>query len=162
MTTPAVVAVRPATPADLDRIVAWGHAFFEHMRAVTADPWFEGATLNRTGWAAKLSTALDEGDLLTLADVDERPAGFLYGVFERPFIRESPIERIGHVSVVWVEPWARGRGVARALVADAEVWFRVRGVGWLELSYSTANRAGAAAWTTLGFEPHRVYARKRI
>ena len=34
------VRVRPAGLADLDLIVAWGHAFFEHLRAATADPWF--------------------------------------------------------------------------------------------------------------------------
>jgi GNAT superfamily N-acetyltransferase len=160
--TARVVAIRPATPADLDRIVAWGHDFFEHMRAVTADPWFEGAALDAAALAAKLRESLERGDLLTIAEFDGLPAGYLYGVFERPFIRESPIERVGHVAHVWVEPRARGGGVARAMIADAEAWFRERKVGWLELSYSTANHAGVAAWTTLGFEPHRVYARKRI
>lgn len=97
-----------------------------------------------------------------MAEVDGRPAGFLYSVFERPFISESQIERIGHVAIVWVEPWARRRGVARALMADVEDRFREQGVGWLQLSYSTANRVGATAWMALGFEPHRVHARKRL
>ena len=133
------VAVRPATAADLGLIVGWGHAFFEHLRTATADPWFEGATLDAVALEARLRAGL-----------------------ERPFIRESPIERIGHVHHVWVEPRARGRGVARALLADAEAWFREQGVGWVELSYQPTNKVAAKAWATLGFEPYRVYARKMI
>ena len=139
------VAVRPATAADLGLIVGWGHAFFEHLRTATADPWFEGATLDAVALEARLRAGLEKGDLLRLAEIDSAPAGYLYAGLERPFIRESPVERVGHVHHVWVEPRARGRGAARALLADAEAWFHDQGVGWIELSYQPANAAAVKA-----------------
>lgn len=163
MTGPATIRVRPAAGPDLDLIAAWGSAFFAHLKAATNDPWFEGAAFDPAAFGAECRASLDRGDhLLSLAELDGAAAGYLYGRLERPFIRESPIERIGHVAQVWVEPPARGRGVARALVADAEAWFRERGAGWAELGYNPANKVAAAAWTALGFGPYRVYARRRI
>jgi len=154
--------VRPAAPADQARLAAWFQAAFEHLKTSSADPWFEGAVKPPEASSAHVAQALADGSLLLVAELDGTPAGFLHGRLERPYVAESPIPKIGHVSLVWVEPALRGRGVAQAMIAAAEAWFRERGIGWVQLSYQPANREAAGTWPALGFEVFRVHARKRL
>ena len=69
---------------------------------------------------------------------------------------------IGHISICWVEPSARRRGVAAELTAAAEKELRHRGADLAELSYIVGNPEAEAAWERLGYEPHQVRAVKRL
>lgn len=142
-------------------LVAWSDAFLADLVAATADPWFAGATLVAGSGEPLLVEALACG-MLQIAELEGRPAGYVLVRLERPFIVESPIREIGHISQVYVVPTERRRGIATALVAAAEAMFRERGISWAQLSYQPSNRAAEASWTALGFAPFRVYARKRL
>jgi GNAT superfamily N-acetyltransferase len=77
-------------------------------------------------------------------------------------VRESPIESMGYISHCFVREEARGQGVASALVRAAEAWFRDRGIDFVELRYSLANRKAAAVWEKLGYAPQRLTCRKSL
>lgn len=153
--------IRLAGAEDLDLLARWAAALIGHL-AATGDPYATGAELEEADARRFVAEAMDLGQLLLLAELDGMPAGFLYGRCEKPFILESPIPRIGHVSIVYVEPTARRRGVARALLAAAEARFRAQGCPYVQLSYLAGNREAEAAWRELGFTPFRVHARKPL
>ena len=62
-------------------------------------------------------------------------------------------ESIWHVSLAYVRPRARRRGVLRALLREAIRVGRERGAQRVTLSVLTANEIGVATWRGLGFEP---------
>lgn len=156
-----MIEVRAARRDELAMLVAWSYAFLDDLVAATNDPWFAGAVLVPGSGQTMLVEALDRG-MLHVVELEGLPVGYLLARLERPFIVESPIQEIGHISQVYVVPSARRRGVARALVAAAEAMFRAHGISWVQLSYQPSNRAAEASWTELGFVPFRVYARKRL
>jgi GNAT superfamily N-acetyltransferase len=157
-----MIAVRRAGPDDLPRLAAWMLAFFEHLRDASGDPFFVGATLAGHAAAATFRHALAAGDLVLIAELDGAPVGYLLATLQAPHVRESPIERVGHISHCFVEAAVRRRGVTRQLVAAAEDWFRDQHVRYVELGYLTANRLATVAWPRLGYLPVRTVARKDL
>ena len=150
------VEVREATESDHATVAGWWVSFFAHLRKHGGDPLFEGAELDEAGALDQLRERLGAGSFVTIATIDGRDAGYLIGKTMAPHVRESPVKLVGHVSQCWVEPWARQRGVARALVADAEARFRAQGIGWIQLSHQAGNLGAAQSWRALGFQPFLI------
>ena len=157
-----MIAVRRAQPDDLPRLAAWMLAFFEHLRDGSGDPFFVGAKLAGHAAAATFRRALAAGDLVLIAELDGAPVGYLLATLEAPHVRESPIERVGHISHCFVEAAVRRRGATRRLVAVAEEWFRDQHIRYVELGYMTGNRSAAVTWPRLGYLPVRTTARKDL
>jgi|GEM_PF-2142588 len=68
----------------------------------------------------------------------------------------------GTIAACWVAPEFRRQGVARALVEQAEAWFRRQGVRFAELSYGADSETAGAAWAAQGYAPFRVLAVKDL
>lgn len=164
MTAPAgaAITVRDGQGDDLPLLTVWTERFLHDLRSASDDPWYEGAGPPDPELSRVTAQAALAAGLVLVATLDGEACGYLLARLERPFILESPVALVGHVSQVWVAPQARGRGVARALVAAIEERLRARGLRWVQLSYLPANRPAAASWTALGFEPFRVHGRKRL
>jgi ribosomal protein S18 acetylase RimI-like enzyme len=159
----AAVVVRPAAEDDLPLLAGWMGAFFEHLKAASGDPYFAGASVPpEAERRALFATALAAGQLLLVASLESVPAGYLLGRTEPPFVRESPIPAVGHVSHCFVAAAARQRGVAGRLIAAAEAWFAARGIRYVELGYLLTNADAAATWPRLGYRPLRLTARKDL
>ena len=157
-----MIALRRAQAEDVARLAAWMLAFFEHLRDSTGDPYFIGASLSGHAAAATFKQAMVAGDLVLIAELDGAPVGYILASLQAPHVRESPIERIGHISHCFVETAGRRRGVTRRLVAAAEEWFRDQHIRYVELSYMTGNRLAAMTWPRLGYLPVRTVARKDL
>src|SRR5262249_44407688 len=151
---------RRAAADDLPLLVRWMEAFFEDMGTSSGDPYFVGAVLSHEAARAAFEAAMAAGELIVVAAVDEAPRGYLLARSVPPVVSESPIRRIGHVSHCYVELAARRLGVASALLAAAERWFRDEGARYAELSYLLRNEPAARTWSKLGYAPMRVFARK--
>jgi len=54
---------------------------------------------------------------------------------------------------LWVDPDARGRGVARSLIRAVARWARDRGAGTIVLFVQEANAPGRALYVRAGFRP---------
>lgn len=159
----AAIAIRDAREADLPLLAAWMGAFFTHLKTATGDPYFAGAEMPAEAERrAFFGRALATGELLLLASLAAQPCGYLLGRAEPPFVRESPIAAIGHISHCYVAPAARRRGVAGRLVAAAEARFAGQGLRFVELGYLLANADAAATWPGLGYRPLRLVARKAL
>jgi GNAT superfamily N-acetyltransferase len=124
------VAVRAASPADLDTVVAIDAAGFDEAPAVES-PWLEPHLR-----AGRVTTAL--------AKLDGEPAGTGYAI--RTDGRVGPALYLGGVTVL---PTARRRGVATALSS----WLIARGLAaGAELAHLHADTEDAArVYARLGF-----------
>jgi GNAT superfamily N-acetyltransferase len=115
------------------------------LRALRDAPYAFGSTYERESafgpeeWAQRIATpvfaALDDGRALGMAGgyVDERQETVLWGM--------------------WVDPAARGRGLAEPLVEAVVAWARSTGAPRLELSVTDRAPAAAALYRRLGFVP---------
>ncbi|HWL80808.1 MAG TPA: GNAT family N-acetyltransferase [Roseomonas sp.] len=88
-----------------------------------------------------------------VAEVDGAVVGHLFLSFERqgPCIAE---DEYGHVAEFFVrEPW-RGRGIGRALLAEAERLARLRGVRRLMIGVLAGNHRAEALYRRQGYAPY--------
>jgi len=96
------------------------------------------------GWTAEAAAGTDK--VLYVAEVDSDVLGVVGG-----FRRLDP----GEVQLIslWVDPDARGRGVAQALIRAVAGWARERGAERVVLFVQEANAPGRALYLRAGFRP---------
>ena len=132
------MTIRPATDADHDRLRELWTAFQEEvggppfLRETWEDAW------------ADLSKHVADG-LAFVSERDGRIKGFVFATVPR----ETP--DLGHVTDLYVEPPARRRGVARALIERITDALEARGVAHIGLDVRVDNSAARAFYDRLGF-----------
>jgi ribosomal protein S18 acetylase RimI-like enzyme len=145
----AVPRVRPATPRDLDAVVALrlallrehpDHPIYGRLRT-------EVDRRARDLFAAQLRARTET---ILLAEL----GGDVVGILRCVESLGSPLldpARYAYVSSVYVRPEARRRGVLRALVSEAERWSRARGLEQMRLHNVAGSAEAERAWEALGF-----------
>ena len=95
-------------------------------------------------WTTEAAEGLDK--VLFVAEDGDTLLGVVGG-----FRRLDP----GEVQLVslWVDPEARGRGVARSLIRAVATWARGRGAAEVVLFVQEANAPGRALYLRAGFRP---------
>jgi len=136
---PASLRLRPATAADAGAVVAlWRLAFPEY-----ADP----ARPHRDP-AASVARKLAFGDgLFWLAELDGAVVGTAMAGWDG---------HRGWIYSLGVHPGARRRGVARALLAEAEGALRERGCPKVNLQVLAGNAEAQAFWRAAGYAVDEV------
>jgi GNAT superfamily N-acetyltransferase len=71
-------------------------------------------------------------------------------------------ERVPHIEVLAVEPSARGRGVARALMDAAESWAREQGCRRISLNVWVQNARARGLYEHLGYHPETMHYLKTL
>jgi ribosomal protein S18 acetylase RimI-like enzyme len=146
--------IRDLAEADLDAVARLGallvrqHHAFDPDRFMLVEPVEEGYR-----WF--LGSQLGQADVLLLvAEVDGAIAGYLYGAVEaRDW--QLLLDRHGAIHDVFVDEAARGRGVGRALLAEAFRRLEPR-VPRIVLGSATRNTAAQRLFASLGFRPTMV------
>lgn len=140
--------VRPAVPADVKRLVALWKEMWEYHHA--RDPRYATTPLAESWMEDWIGRCVeDERSLVLVADVPP-VVGYLLGmVLENPPV--VPWPAYGHVSELSVTASERGHGIGRALVEEADEWFRRRGCGYVEANVSVMNEASRAFWSRVGY-----------
>jgi ribosomal protein S18 acetylase RimI-like enzyme len=147
--TAAVPRVRPATPRDLDAVVALRIALLrehpDHPIYGRLRPEIDRRA--RDLFAAQLRARTET---ILLAEL----AGEVVGIIRCVESIGSPLlepARYAYVSSAYVRPDVRRRGVLRALVAEVERWTRARGLDQMRLHNVAGSEAAERAWDALGF-----------
>ena len=141
------IELRRATADDWE---AWRPV---RLRALADAPHAFGSTLQDWAnapehrWRTRLSIpgALDLLAVDTAAEVPGTVVGMASGI--PPTGPDGPAELIS----MWVDPAARGRGVARALIEAIAVWAATSGATELELSVLPDNAVARRAYERVGF-----------
>jgi GNAT superfamily N-acetyltransferase len=147
--TAAVPRVRPATPRDLDAVVALRIAL---LREPPDHPIYgrqrpEVDHRARELFAAQLRA---RAETIFLAEI----AGEVVGIIRCVESIGSPLlepARYGYVSSAYVRPDVRRRGVLRALLAEVEHWCRSREIDQMRLNNVAGSETAERAWHALGF-----------
>jgi GNAT superfamily N-acetyltransferase len=154
--------IRSAGPRDTEYIAACFAALATHLRATTGHPFASALPTDPAASIALAGSFVDSEDGFALiAESEGEPVGCLAA-------RVGPASvgwwtrEVGQIACCWVEPARRRGGVGRALVAEAEAELGRRGVDHVELAYLAGNAEAEAAWSRLGYEPHRVFALKPL
>jgi RimJ/RimL family protein N-acetyltransferase len=144
------LVVRPAVPADADALVQLGHE-------VASEPelWL---TYDRTRGDERRNVRgvqRDANVLVLVAEAEDGIVGRLSIARDR-----SPLSR--HVAEfgLMVAARARRQGVGSALIEEAMIWARGRGVVRLELTVFPHNAPAIALYRKLGFQQEGILRRR--
>ena len=139
-------AIRVASSADLDTLVALATAFRDHLRQAGPSP-----DEFRTSFSHLLARAA--ADFLLAQDQDGQALGYVqirYRYSAWTSGEDAELED------VFVAATARGRGVGRRLVTDALARAQARGCRQVGVATNERNAAALALYTGLGFRAERV------
>jgi ribosomal protein S18 acetylase RimI-like enzyme len=146
------VRVRRATPADVPVLVSF-FAELDRMqrewRVFTPRPGF----YDEVGAKYRAAIASDQQIALVAEEGDEL-VGMAYAEARTP--SRFSDERALELSGVVVRSDFRGRGVGRALVAEAARFASQGGIPWVELKTFAPNQGALDFWESLGFTPRVV------
>jgi predicted N-acetyltransferase YhbS len=131
-TTPAY-SIRPATPADISRLVEMVNAAF------SVETFLEG---QRTD-AERLASSMQKGQILLAEDA----AGHLIGSVYVEFCGKR-----GYMGMLAVSPSHQGSGLARRLLAAAEDLFRHKGCEAIDISVLSLRPELIPIYERFGFE----------
>jgi ribosomal protein S18 acetylase RimI-like enzyme len=125
------LVLRDATLADIDEL------------AQLEERCFDGDRLSRRSFRSLLSRSSSS---LRVARIGRQLAGYSVTLFRRG-------SRLARLYSIAVAPEARGGGLARKMLADAEATARRRGMSGLRLEVRADNSAATALYRTEGYEP---------
>ena len=142
--------IRPATPDDLEGVIASSAALFAED-AASRDKLRNSAWPAEHGakWVRELMA--DPQALLLIAAVDGEVVGHLVGAFEEPSYMWI-VSRAELVSM-YVRTELRGRGIGGGLIDAFIAWARDRGAVRLHVSAYAANEGAVRLYRSHGFEP---------
>jgi GNAT superfamily N-acetyltransferase len=126
--------IRAATPDDLPLVRRLWQAF---NKEIPDEPWREDDLAEDLAW---LEEAIRD-EIVLLADQDGLAVARRRG------------ERLGFLEVVYVQPKARGRGLAAELVREVAARLRSEGAEMLELEVLASNSDARAIYERWGFKP---------
>ena len=157
------LTVREATAADRPAVVAFMAALnrYENRFESDRDESLEAADSHIAHLEDLIET---QGGFTLVAELDGVPVGFLLGLIleaEGTFIVPDE-RRYGDISDLFVDSNARGKGVARAMLTEAEAQFRSRGIERLRVTALTANDPATATYRADGFTPLYTTFRKEL
>jgi ribosomal protein S18 acetylase RimI-like enzyme len=154
------VRIREATNADIDRVAEMRLALITaHPGHLVYGPLRRNALESCRDLTARQFRSRRQ--VVFLAVHGPRIVGMLRCV-DAPGHRLFLPRRHGYVTMVFVEPDARRRGVLRALLESAIDWCKQRGLDQMRLHNAADNAAAATAWESLGFRVVEHARLKRI
>jgi GNAT superfamily N-acetyltransferase len=141
--------VRDAGGADREALVALWLDLIEHHRRLAPDNG--PAPALREVLAQELARGLARARCRVLvAERSARAVGFLFAEVE-PAGRAGDTPPAGWIHELFVVPDERRRGVAGALVAEADAFFAARGVARVSVRVESANEDALRYWSKRGF-----------
>jgi aminoglycoside 6'-N-acetyltransferase I len=116
--------------------------------------------------ASETQALTDKADtFIRLAwSADDRPAGFVEVTLRVDYVNGCVTSPVAFLEGIYVEPWGRRQGVARALVGAVEAWAREKGCSELASDALLENGGSHRMHAGLGFEETErvVYFRKEL
>jgi len=144
--------IRPAEPDDLDLLVGWGRALHEVERAFEPQLTYQEVQARQ-----HYSDALhDPQALFLIAELAAQPVGYLYAYLADapPYFATQAKHCI--IEVVYIDPQARGYGIAQELIARCSEWARAAGASRLIAGIYAANESSVKVFAKQGFAPYHV------
>lgn len=159
--TPDLI-VRDARAEDRPALVRFMASLQDFERAIEPNrtpgaEMADGHLAYLEGWAAETGGVL-------VAELEGALAGFAVWGTEDEGGSHVPAgtRTYGAVSDLWIEPGQRGRGIARALIAEVEDRLRARGIGQLQITAVAGNDQALRLYRALGYADYEVTLAKTL
>ena len=149
-------SIRPAHPADLDRLLDLWLALMRNGQAT--DPRFHvasGARRAIEAWAAENWFRLDPFPRVIVAAEGDELCGFVHG-FPVAMVPVLDVPATARVADLWVAPTMRRRGLGKTLVETFIANARKAGFPRLEVTTLSDDARARAFWWALGFADWQV------
>jgi GNAT superfamily N-acetyltransferase len=148
------VTIRPARESDRPRLADHHFALNVHEHAVSPN-----RRIDQAGGEASLAETEERlartGGVTLVAEIEGRVVGHLALTFETaPAYVRAEDQPYAYVAVLYVEAAERGRGIARALLSEAERIAVARGLTQLMVSVQSGNAEAEHAYERFGFRPY--------
>lgn len=127
--------IRPALPSDVPALA----------RLMAGDPLWQRYGVTEASAARRLAEGLAAGATIAVAEEGGAALGFVW------YVARGAFARSGYIMLLGVQPWARGRGVGRALMEYAEAALFADAPD-IFLLVSDFNLAAQAFYRRLGYE----------
>lgn len=98
---------------------------------------------------------------LIVAEARDQIVGFALGTL-KPRPPFSKVKIIGFIDDVYILPAYRRQGIAGQLLNEMQIWFRKRGIRYVELTVHVQNVIGQSVWKKYGFSECVIKMRKKI
>jgi ribosomal protein S18 acetylase RimI-like enzyme len=155
--------IREATPEDRDALARMMQALNRTEDAITHDRTtdLESAVKHVTHLE---NIVMDDGGCLLVADAGGAAIGFLIAFVEEDdgFYLKPEARKHGYISDLYVVAAMRGRGVAKALMAEAEAQFRAMGISRVQIGVLVANRGASALYEKQGYRTRSLFLEKDL
>jgi ribosomal protein S18 acetylase RimI-like enzyme len=143
MTTPII---RPLTPSDWQRYKSIRLRSLENSPDAFGSTFERELTLTDEEWQARVNPALRDGLALPLiVEFDGNAVGLACGVIH------SADASVAHVYQMWISPEMRGKGIAKALLAQIKTWAVNMNCKRVTLGVTTNNHAAVSLYKSFGF-----------
>jgi ribosomal protein S18 acetylase RimI-like enzyme len=154
--------VRVASAADIGTIVRLNRDV--QLLHAEIEPAFFKAATDDDAVAAFFAARLERPENhFRLAEVEGDPAGYIwFEIQERPASALTKPRRRVYVHHICVRAIVRRRGIASALMHEADVEARARGITAITLDAWTANRAALSFFEARGFTPSQMTLSRRL
>lgn len=157
MTDPTTVTVRRGRPGDAPLALALA----DQLSAFPVPSWRTAREIQRADDDV-IRAALGGESPGTIAFVAEGRAGLDGVVCLTTQVDYFTHESLAHIEVLAVDPAARGRGVARALMHAAEDWAREMGFTRISLNVWTQNERARGLYEHLGYAAETMHYLKAL
>ncbi|MDZ4700356.1 MAG: GNAT family N-acetyltransferase [Rhodothermales bacterium] len=148
------VAYRQAGAADAPAIASLWRALMDEHTA--ADTRFVLAPDAARRWANDVRAWLsDTSHRFVLAEIDDRPVGFIHGHRWRPIPLYDTVLEV-FIGELYVMVDERRAGIGGRLLTELHAWARDEGAVRLRLGVLAANAGAAGFWETSGARPLAV------
>lgn len=154
--------IRVFEPRDREAVVELHWTLNRHEETVSGD-----RALGREDAEACLrddeARMAGHGGIAVVAEVEGVVAGYLCCAIVEggPYLR-ADLRRGGHVETLVVGEAYRGRGIAGALLGEAERFTREQGLSSLGVGVLAGNEAAERLYRRFGFNPHAIEMVKRL
>lgn len=154
--------VRLAQPSDESALVDQFQGLNVHENGITKDRRTDYSAAQESLAAAWQSVHQTDGQVL-VAELDGRVIGHLFLLFkiDAVFV-ERELRPYAYVSELYVTEKARGRGVASALMNEAERIAKRRGLPRILVGVVAGNKEAEALYGRLGYAPYTIELTKNL
>lgn len=152
MTATHAFTIRPATPHDEGALLA----LTDRLAAFDVPAWRTARQIAEADHEIlheALHHPASERLVVVAEDAGGHPLGCLLATTRADYFTGAPH---AHVEVLAVAERAQGRGIARALMAEAEAWARARRYASVTLNVFERNARARGLYEHLGYAPETI------
>jgi RimJ/RimL family protein N-acetyltransferase len=144
--------IRKATPEDLETLLTWGEALWKTELAYEERMLYSKDFYRQQN----LKELRNEHALILIGELGEKPVGYLYAHIDPApdYLTGNDLEC--EIEVIYLEPEARGQGLARELIEQCLLWVQEKNVRRVKTGIYAQNTASLNAFRKSSFHDHHI------